>query len=82
MSDGLTNGGMAAGKANKHLTPRSPRTALEPDTVEMPPSRRSKRARHPFVVIGNAIITLFILAAVVAGSLLCLANSVSMHPDR
>jgi UPF0755 protein len=33
----------------------------------MPPSRRSKRARHPFVVIGNAIITLFILAAVVAG---------------
>jgi UPF0755 protein len=65
MSDGLING-TAAGKANKHLTPRSPRTALEPDTVEMPPSRRSKRARHPFVVIGNAIITLFILAAVVA----------------
>jgi len=61
MSDGLTNG-----KANKHLTPRSPRTALEPDTVEMPPSRRSKRARHPFVVVGNAIITLFVLAAVVA----------------
>jgi UPF0755 protein len=65
MSDGLING-TAAGKANKHLTPRSPRTALEPDTVEMPPSRRSKRARHPFVVIGNAIITLFILAAAVA----------------
>jgi UPF0755 protein len=65
MSDGLI-GGTAAGKANKHLTPRSPRTALEPDTVEMPSSRRSKRARHPFVVIGNAIITLFVLAAVVA----------------
>ena len=74
MSDGLTNGGMAAGKANKHLTPRSPRTALEPDTVEMPPSRRSKRARHPFVVIGNAIITLFILAAVVAGFALVLGK--------
>jgi peptidoglycan lytic transglycosylase G len=58
--------GAAAGKANKHLTPRSPRTALEPDTVEVPPSRRSKRARNPFVVIGNAIITLFILVAVVA----------------
>jgi UPF0755 protein len=70
MSDGLTNGGMAAGKANKHLTPRSPRTAPRTGHGQMPPSRRSKRARHPFVVIGNAIITLFILAAVVAGSLL------------
>ena len=65
MSDGLVNSN-GAGKANKHLAPRSPRTALEPDPVEMPPSRRSKRARHPFVVIGNAIITLFVLAAVVA----------------
>jgi UPF0755 protein len=65
MSDGLTNGN-GAGKPNKHLAPRSPRTALEPDTVEMPPSRRSKRARHPFVVIGNAIITLFVLTAFVA----------------
>jgi UPF0755 protein len=64
MSEGLINGG-AGGKNNKHLTPRSPRTALEPDTVEMPPSR-SRRARHPFVVIGNAIITLFVLGAVVA----------------
>ena len=65
MSNGLVDGAAAA-KANKHLTPRSPRTALEPDTVALPPSRRSKRARHPFVVIGNAIITLFILVAVVA----------------
>jgi peptidoglycan lytic transglycosylase G len=63
--EGLVDGS-AAGKANKHLTPRSPRTALEPDTVALPPSRRSKRARHPFVVIGNAIMTLFILVAVVA----------------
>jgi UPF0755 protein len=30
------------------------------------PTSRSKRARHPFVVIGNAIITLFVLAAIVA----------------
>src|SRR5262249_38054789 len=65
MSDGLVNSN-GAGKANKHLAPRSPRTALEPDPVEMPPSRRSKRARHPFVVIGNAIITLFVLTAVIA----------------
>ena len=31
------------------------------------PARRSKGARHPFVVIGNAIISLFVLAAIVAG---------------
>jgi UPF0755 protein len=65
MSEGLVDGA-AAGKANKHLTPRSPRTALVPDTVALPPSRRSKKARHPFVVIGDAIMTLLILVAVVA----------------
>jgi UPF0755 protein len=62
-------------KGNKHLTPRSPRTALEPDTIEVPTtSRRSKRARHPFVVIGNAIITLFVLLAIVAGAALVLGK--------
>jgi UPF0755 protein len=64
LSERLTNG-VDAAKSNKHLAPRSPRTALEPDTVDMPPSR-SKRARHPFVVIGNAIITIFVLVAVLA----------------
>ena len=34
--------------------------------VDVPPSR-SKRARHPFVVIGNAILTFFVLAAIAAG---------------
>jgi peptidoglycan lytic transglycosylase G len=53
-------------KNPKQITPRSPRTALEPDTVEMP-TRRSKSARHPFVVIGNAIISIFVLMAIVAG---------------
>ncbi|MGC1350439.1 MAG: endolytic transglycosylase MltG [Xanthobacteraceae bacterium] len=37
-------------------------------------SRRSKRARHPFVVIGNAIITLFVLLAIVAGAALVLGK--------
>ena len=60
-------GAAPAGTKNpKQITPRSPRTALEPDTVEMP-VRRSKSARHPFVVIGNAIISIFVLAAIVAG---------------
>ncbi len=59
-------GAASMGSKNpKHITPRSPRTALEPDTVEVPTSR-SKKARHPFVVIGNAIISLFVLAAIVA----------------
>ena len=53
------------GKNRKRITPRSPRTALEPDTVEMP-TRRSKSARHPFVIVGNAIISLFVLVAIVA----------------
>jgi UPF0755 protein len=67
-AEGLV-GSAAAAKANKHLAPRSPRTALEPDTVDLPP-KRSKKARHPFVVIGNAIITLFVLAAFVAAGVL------------
>ncbi len=53
-------------KNAKPITPRSPRTALEPDMIEAP-TRRSKSARHPFVVIGNAIISLFVLVAIVVG---------------
>jgi UPF0755 protein len=50
----------------KRIAPRSPRTAIEPDMVELP-TRRSSGARHPLVVIGNAIISIFVLLAVVAG---------------
>ena len=53
----------------KRFMPRSPRTAIEPDTVEVP-TRRSARARHPLVVIGNAIISIFVLLAVLAGVVL------------
>ena len=49
------------------ITPRSPRAALEPEHVPVP-TRRSKRARHPLVIIGNAFITLFILIAVTIGA--------------
>jgi UPF0755 protein len=48
----------------KRITPRSPRLALEPETVEAP-VRRSRSVRHPLVVIGNAIFSLFVLLAVV-----------------
>jgi UPF0755 protein len=59
--------GTAARNANggdPRRMPRSPRAAIEPDTVDMP-ARRSAGARHPLVVIGNAIISAFVLLAVV-----------------
>src|ERR1700760_1435566 len=42
------------------ISPRSPRAALEPEQVP-PPPRRSERARNPFVVVGNAIITIVLV---------------------
>jgi UPF0755 protein len=48
------------------ISPRSPRAALEPEQVP-PPPRRSERARNPFVVVGNAIITILILLMIAAG---------------
>src|SRR5215469_123384 len=48
------------------ISPRSPRAALEPERVPVP-MRRSARARHPLVVIGNAVFTVLILCAIVFG---------------
>jgi UPF0755 protein len=50
----------------KRITPRSPRAALEPEHVAVP-TRRSKRARNPFVIIGNAVFTLVILVMLAGG---------------
>lgn len=64
------NGTVSGGpKAPRQITPRSPRTALEPDTVQIP-TRRSKSARHPFVIVGNAILSVFVLVAIAAGAAL------------
>lgn len=49
------------------ISPRSPRAALEPEQVP-PPPKRSERARNPFVVIGNAIITILIVLMIGAGT--------------
>ena len=46
--------------------PRSPRAAIEPDRVDVP-ARRSRSARHPLVVIGNAVISAFVLVALATG---------------
>src|ERR1700709_663074 len=52
--------------ASGRIAPRSPRAALEPERVPAP-LRPSRRARHPLVVVGNAIITFIIIIAVVVG---------------
>jgi UPF0755 protein len=49
------------------ISPRSPRAALEPEQVP-PPPKRSERARNPFVVIGNAIITIVLLLLIGTGT--------------
>jgi UPF0755 protein len=79
ISERLLNGiGMASANQNQNqnrstpprISPRSPRTAIEPDAIELPPVRRSSGARHPLVVIGNAVISIFVLLAVIVGVVL------------
>jgi UPF0755 protein len=48
------------------ISPRSPRAALEPEQVP-PPPKRSERARNPFVVFGNAVITIVLILMIGAG---------------
>ena len=48
------------------ISPRSPRAALEPEKVP-PPPKRSERARNPFVVVGNAIITIVLVLMIGVG---------------
>jgi UPF0755 protein len=49
------------------ISPRSPRAALEPEQLP-PPPRRSERARNPFVIVGNAIITLVLFGMIGTGA--------------
>jgi UPF0755 protein len=57
----------------KRITPRSPRAALEPEQVTLP-TRRSKRARNPLVIAGNAIFTLLIVVALGAGGAIAIGK--------
>src|SRR6202795_25916 len=50
------------------ISPRSPRAALEPEQVP-PPPKRSDRARNPFVVVGNAVITIVLVLMIGAGGI-------------
>jgi len=49
------------------ISPRSPRAALEPEQVP-PPPRRSERARNPFVIVGNAVITIILISMIGVGA--------------
>jgi UPF0755 protein len=55
--------------SSKPHAPRSPRAALEPERVPMP-SRRSRRVRHPVVIVGNAFFTALVLIAIGVGAAL------------
>jgi UPF0755 protein len=48
------------------ISPRSPRAALEPEQLP-PPPKRSRGARNPLVVAGNAIFTVVLLLMIGAG---------------
>ena len=48
------------------LNPKSPRAALTPQRVPAP--AHSRRARHPLVIVGNAVFTLLVLLAVGGGA--------------
>jgi UPF0755 protein len=52
---------------DKRIAPRSPRAALEPEHVTVP-TRRSKRARNPLVIVGNAVFTLLVLVTIAGGA--------------
>jgi UPF0755 protein len=49
------------------ISSRSPRAALQPDNVPSPSGRRSRRARNPIVIAGNALLTLIFLLTVCVG---------------
>jgi len=68
-SSQLPGGDNKSASAAKPPLPRSPRAALEPERVPIP-SRRSRRARHPLVVIGNAIFTVLVLVSIAVGAAL------------
>src|SRR6516165_4322773 len=61
-----TGPGVAPMTERPPISPRSPRAALEPEQVP-PPPRRSERARNPFVIVGNAIITIVLLVMISVG---------------
>lgn len=51
------------------MPPQSPRAALEPEKLAAPRRKRSQRAKHPVVIVGNAIFTIVLVLALALGAL-------------
>jgi UPF0755 protein len=60
--------------SGRRFAPRSPRLALEPERVPAPVPR-SKRVRHPLVIVGNAIFMFLLLASLTVGGALYIGKS-------
>ncbi|MFN3351939.1 endolytic transglycosylase MltG, partial [Pseudorhodoplanes sp.] len=58
---------------DNRTTPRSARAALEPERMPAP-KRRSRRARHPVVIVGNAIFTLVLFLVLALGAVVYWGN--------
>ena len=67
-------GGNGHPDSGRRFAPRSPRLALEPERVPAP-IPRSKRVRHPLVVVGNAIFMFLLLASLAIGGGLYVGKS-------
>jgi UPF0755 protein len=69
-----TAGGNGNADSGRRFAPRSPRLALEPERVPTP-IPRSRRVRHPLVIVGNAIFMFLLLVALVVGGGLYVGKS-------
>jgi UPF0755 protein len=64
-------------ESRRPVHPRSPRQVIAPERMPPPPSRR---ARHPLVVIGNAMITIVFLAIIAGGALIYVGKGMFEAP--
>jgi UPF0755 protein len=68
--------GMPSGEfagETRRINPRSPRAALEPERVQVP-TKWSKRARHPVVIFGNAVVTVVTIVLLAGGTVFGVAK--------
>lgn len=70
---GVRPAGVLPGTEGRRIAPRSPRVALEPERVPVP-KRYSQRARHPVVVVGNAILTGILLVGITVGTVFAIGK--------
>src|ERR1044072_3014150 len=64
----MTDAGPTRSGETRRVAPRSPRAALEPEYVPEP-KRPSRRARHPLVIAGNAILSIILVVGLAAGAI-------------